>query len=173
MNFILLSFIFTLFSCNLKTENVKSENLTFENISSKKTAEKIVLDTTSILEIKNLGPKEFIETCEKNYNKNAKLNFVTFSGDFEENWVKKNDLEYLISKINSKQKCCGYMNIFSSFISAENAEVGGFALIFLKSFKEKSVINLGLNSNPKYEKTDSENIITWYENYKKNKKPNG
>ena len=167
MKFIVLIFTLTLFSCNLKTENVTSENLTFENVSLKNIAEKIVLDTTTILEIKILSPKKFIEICEKNYNENEKLNFVTFIGDFEENWVKKNDLEYLISKINSKKKCCGYMNIFSSFISSENAEIGGFALIFLKSFKEKSTINLGLNSNPKFEKTESQKIIIWYENYGK------
>lgn len=167
MKFILLLFILTLFSCNLKTENITNENLTFENVSSKNFAEKIVSDTTSILRIKNLRPKEFIEICEKNYKENSKLNFVTFSGDFEENWVTKNDLEYLISVINSKQKCCGYMNVFSSFISSENAEVGGFALIFLKSFKEKSIINLGLNSNPKFDKTESGKILTWYDNYEK------
>jgi hypothetical protein len=95
MKFILLLFILTLFSCNLKTENIANENLTFENVSSKNFAEKIVSDTTSILRIKNLRPKEFIEICEKNYKENSKLNFVTFSGDFEENWVTKNDLEYL------------------------------------------------------------------------------
>lgn len=167
MKFIVLLFILTIFSCNHKTENITNESLSFENVSSKNFAEKIISDTTSILRIKNLSPKEFIEICEKNYNKNAKLNFVTFGGDFEENWVKKNDLEYLISKINSKKKCCGYMNVFSSFISSENAEVGGFVLIFLKSFKEKSVINLGLNSNPKFDKNESEKIITWYKNYEK------
>ena len=167
MKFSATLLIVTLFSWNLKTENIANENLTFENVSSKNFAEKILSDTTSILRIKNLRPKEFIEICEKNYKENSKLNFVTFSGDFEENWVTKNDLEYLISVINSKQKCCGYMNVFSSFICSENAEVGGFAVIFLKSFKEKSIINLGLNSNPKFDKTESEKILTWYENYEK------
>jgi hypothetical protein len=85
MKFKVLLFILALFSCNLKTENITNENLTFENVSSKNFTEKIVSDTTSILKIKNLRPKEFIEICEQNYKENSKLNFVTFSGDFEEN----------------------------------------------------------------------------------------
>ncbi len=111
---------------------------------------------------KDLDPKSFITLFTKKYNKNSKVNFVTLSGEFPKNWVKPNDIQYLISIIHSKQKCCGYMNIFSSFISNDNAEVGGFAIIFLNCYISRTKINLGLNCNPKVDLASIKKIETWY-----------
>ncbi|WPO79131.1 hypothetical protein [Flavobacterium sp. KACC 22761] len=116
---------------------------------------------------KDLNPKSFIKLFKEKYNKNSKLNFVTMLGDFPENWVKPNDVQYLISIMNSKEKCCGYMNTFSSFISSENGEVGGFAIIFLNSYISKKQINMGLNCNPKTDKESVRKIENWYRNTKK------
>lgn len=112
---------------------------------------------------KDLNPKSFISLFKEKYNKDSKLNFITLTGDFPKNWVKPNDIEYLISIMYSKEKCCGYMNVFSSFISSENAEVGGFAIIFLNSYISKTKINLGLNSNPKVDAASIKKIETWYQ----------
>ncbi len=81
---------------------------------------------------KDLNPESFITLFKEKYNKKSQLNSVTLAGEFPENWVKQKDIPYLISIMNSKEKCCGYMNIFSSNISKEDAEVGGFALIFFR-----------------------------------------
>jgi hypothetical protein len=157
--FILCLTILLLFSFSSKLEkplkNVKNKN-----------AESLCDSINGIYNVKDLDAVKFIELCVKNYDENKKLNFIVISGDFPENWVKKQDLEYLISKINSEQKCCGYMNVFSSWITTETAEVGGFATLFLKSYKEKKQINLGLNSNPKVDRKEAETIINWYKNQK-------
>jgi len=116
------------------------------------------------LHIKDLEPKSFIRLFSERYNKNSNLNFVTLSGDFPDKWVKPNDVEYLISIMYSKQKCCGYMNTFSSFISSEDAEIGGFAIIFLNSYISQTKINLGLNSNPKVDVASIKKIEKWYKN---------
>lgn len=68
---------------------------------------------------KDLNPKSFISLFKEKYNKDSKLNFITLTGDFPKNWVKPNDIQYLMSIMYSKEKCCGYMNVFSSFISSE------------------------------------------------------
>ncbi|MET0944122.1 MAG: hypothetical protein ABWY22_01795 [Flavobacterium sp.] len=112
---------------------------------------------------KDLHPKSFITLFTEKYNKDSKLNFITLSGEFPENWVKPNDIQYLISIIHSKQKCCGYMNMFSSTISDENAEVGGFAIIFLNSYISRTKINLGLNCNPKVDLASIRKIETWHQ----------
>ncbi|MFH6934595.1 hypothetical protein [Flavobacterium sp. FlaQc-30] len=112
----------------------------------------------------DLNPKSFITLFKEKYNKDSTLNFVTIRGDFPKNWVKPKDVPYLVSIISSKEKCCGYMNIFSSTISNDNGEVGGFAIIFLNSYISNTKINMGLNCNPK---TDEESIIKikkWYQN---------
>jgi uncharacterized protein YneF (UPF0154 family) len=112
---------------------------------------------------KDLNPKSFIKLFTEKYNRDSKLNSVTLSGDFPENWVKPNDIKYLISVLRSKEKCCGYMNTFSSYISSENAEVGGFAIIFLNFYISKTKINLGLNSNPKTDEKSIREIEKWYQ----------
>lgn len=113
---------------------------------------------------KNLTVKSFFKLFIKKYKKDSKLNFVTLAGDFPENWVKPNDIDYLVSIMRSKEKCCGYMNMFSSTISNEEAEIGGFAIIFLNSYISKTKINLGLNSNPKTDIKSIKKIETWYKN---------
>ncbi|MFB3387773.1 hypothetical protein [Flavobacterium sp. LAR06] len=111
---------------------------------------------------KDLDPKSFITLFTERYNKRL-TNFVTLGGEFPENWVKANDIQYLISIMHSKQKCCGYINIFSSYISNDNAEVGGFAIIFLNSYISQTKINLGLNCNPKVDLASIKKIETWYQ----------
>ncbi|MDP5199658.1 hypothetical protein [Flavobacterium sp. DG2-3] len=118
------------------------------------------------LYVKDLNPKSFITILKKRYDKTA-INSVTMSGDFPDNWVKPKDVEYLISIMHSKKKCCGYMNILSSHLSTENAEVGGFAILFLNSYINKTKINLGLNSYPKTDKESIKTIEKWYKTTQK------
>ena len=127
-------------------------------------SEEFKSNSNDINYVKDLNAKRFIDLCVKKYNENQKLNFVVFGGDFPQNWVKNQDVEYLIRNLNSKQKCCGYMNAFSSYISSDNAEVGGFAILFMKSYIDKKQLNLGLNSNPKVDEKEVEKIMSWYKN---------
>ncbi|TDX12195.1 hypothetical protein [Flavobacterium sp. S87F.05.LMB.W.Kidney.N] len=111
--------------------------------------------------IKDLDPESFITICKDRYNKTP-INSVTMTGEFPENWVKPDDVQYLISIIRSQEKCCGYMNIFSSYLSTEDAEIGGFAIIFLNSYISKKKINLGLNCYPKTDRESIKKIEIWY-----------
>lgn len=149
----ILCFVIVLLSSFTEKSKVKTNDST-----------KFSLNPKSENNIKDLDAKKFIDLCIKNYNGDRKLNYVVFSGDFPKNFIKKQDIEYLIDKVNSKQKCCGYMNIFSSYISSDNAEVGGFAILFLKSYIEKKQLNFGLNSNPKVDEKEIEVIQNWYKN---------
>lgn len=137
-----------------------------KNNSKTANAEDLSPNTTKYhksLSPKDLDPKSFITLFTEKYNKDSKLNFVTLSGEFPEDWVKPNDVQYLISIMHSKQKCCGYMNTFSSTLSSENGEVGGFAIIFLNSYISQTKINLGLNCNPKIDMVSIKKIETWYQ----------
>jgi len=111
---------------------------------------------------KDLNPKSFISLFKERYNKTS-INTISLVGDFPDNWVKPNDVQYLISIMYSKEKCCGYMNIFSSTLLTEDAEVGGFAITFLNSYISKTRINLGLNSNPKVDAASIKKIEIWYQ----------
>lgn len=142
-----------------KINNLEKDNLEFT--SSEDLIEK---EYSKTIHAKDLDPKSFIALFTKRYNEDSPLNFVTMAADFPDDWVKPKDIHYLISIMHSKEKCCGYMNIFSSHMLSENGEVGGFAIIFLNSYITQTKINLGLNSNPKTNKEAIEKIEKWYNN---------
>ncbi|GIQ56915.1 hypothetical protein Flavo103_00510 [Flavobacterium collinsii] len=119
-------------------------------------------DFVSNPKIKDLDPKSLIMLFREKYNPDSILNTVTLSGDFPENWVKPNDVAYLISIMRSKEKCCGYTNIFSSTLSDDHGEIGGFAIIFLNSYISNTKINLGLNCNPKVDEESVIKIEKWF-----------
>jgi len=118
----------------------------------------------SFYRIENLNVKSFFKLFTENYYETRKQNFITLAGEFPENWVKSDDIDYLVSLINSNKKCCGYMNVYSSYISTDHGEIGGFAIIFLNSYINKTKIKLGLNCNPKTDKKSIEKIENWYRN---------
>lgn len=127
---------------------------------------KVEKENLKVLYPKDLDTKSFIKLFTEKYNKDSTFNFVTMMGNFPENWVKPNEISYLISIMRSKEKCCGYMNTFSSFISNENGEVGGFAIIFLNSYISKTKINMGLNCNPKTDEESVRKIENWCQKQK-------
>jgi hypothetical protein len=155
--FILLAGGYLLYYLRIShTDKDNFKNINSENLSTNKTK------CYKILSPKDLDPKSFIKLFTEEYNKNSKLNFVTLSGEFPKNWVRPNDIKYLISIMHSQEKCCGYMHIFSSHMLSDNAEVGGFAIIFLNSYISNTKINLGLNCNPKTDQEAIKKIENWY-----------
>lgn len=124
-------------------------------------ATKIKKEYYKTLSPKDFSPKSFILFFKEKYNKTP-LNSVTMSGEFPDNWVKPNDVAYLISIMRSKEKCCGYTNIFSSTLSDGHGEIGGFAIIFLNSYISNTKINLGLNCNPKVDEESVVKIEKWF-----------
>ncbi|RKR11318.1 hypothetical protein C8C83_3038 [Flavobacterium sp. 90] len=123
---------------------------------------RVKIDYSKTIDAKDLNPKSFITLFKERYNK-TQINIVTMDGDFPENWVKPNDVQYLMSIIRSKEKCCGYKHTYSSFLSFEDAEIGGFAIIFLNSYISNTKINLGLNCNPKTDEESIRKIEKWYQ----------
>lgn len=140
----------------------KTEKANFKTLS-KKNLEANTARYYKNLNPKDLNPKSFISLFKERYNKTS-INSISMLGDFPDNWVKPNDVQYLMSIMKSKEKCCGYMNVFSSHISTEDAEVGGFAIVFLNSYISRTKINLGLNSYPKTNKQSIKKIEDWYRN---------
>ena len=124
------------------------------------------INGNEFLRVKDLDVRKFINLFTSRYKQSSSLNIVTLAGNFPENWVKLSDIEYLISEINSTQKCCAYMNMLSSNVPEKYAEVGGFATIFLNSYITNSKIKLGLNSSPRVSKIETERIMNWYNNLK-------
>ncbi len=115
---------------------------------------------------KDYSPLSFIKEAQKNIPQKS-LNFVLAMNDFPKDWVKTEDLDSLVAIIDSKEKCNCYLNPFSSYIPNDSAEVGGFAIEFIKAFKENKQVDLGLYSCPKINKKEAEEIKSWWKSYRK------
>ena len=111
------------------------------------------------------SPLSFIRELKK---KNL-LNVSTIESDFTKSWIKSEHLDSLITLVESKEKCNCYLNPLSSYVPKDSAEVGGFAIEFIKAFKENKKVNLGLYSCPKVNQKEVIKIKSWWKEYNKTK----
>lgn len=87
---------------------------------------------------------------------------------FPENWVNYKDIEKLIPLISSEKKCLNFMNVFSSHIPVNDySNVGGYAILFINSYRTKSKVKMGLYNCPKTNKKAVNEILNWWKKYKK------
>jgi hypothetical protein len=101
----------------------------------------------------------------KMYEERKNLNAFIIANQFPKNWVKLDDVKKLILLIESKEKCKCLVDPLSSYIPKQNADIGGYAILFINSFKNKSKIDIGLYSCPETNKNDIEEIQKWWKNY--------
>jgi len=114
------------------------------------------------------NPLSFIEAVIISESKDKSQVFYTMHDKFSENWVTYKDVEKLIPLISSEKKCLNFMNVYSSYIPADDySNVGGYAILFINSFRTKSKIKMGLYNCPKTNKKAVNEILIWWKKYKK------
>ena len=109
---------------------------------------------------KELNPLSFIRELKKE----NQLNVITIQNDFPKDWIKIQHLDSLILIVDSKEKCNCYLNPLSSTVPKDSAEVGGFAIEFIKAFKENKKVDLGLYICPKVDENEAEELKVWWKN---------
>ncbi|WP_300977229.1 hypothetical protein [Flavobacterium sp.] len=112
---------------------------------------------------KEYSPLSFITELKK---KNL-FNVSKIESDFPKDWIKNQHLDSLIALVDSKEKCNCYLNPLSSNIPNDSAEVGGFAIEFIKAFKENRKVYLGLYSCPKVNQKEVTEVKGWWKKYNK------
>lgn len=96
-------------------------------------------------------------------NRKNQANYITLQNDFPEDWVTKSDVDTLMKLISSKEKCKCIVNPLSSYLpTSEKGNLGGYAIAFIKSFKEKKRIDFGLYSCPHTKEQDVLNLRKWW-----------
>ena len=106
--------------------------------------------------------------------KNNETDFFTIINEFPTNWVKYEELEKLINLIDSKEKCKCLLNPLSSNIpTKEQGSIGGYTVLLIKSFKNKTKIDIGLYYCPKTSEKEIIEIKKWWKQLSASKKPNG
>jgi hypothetical protein len=96
------------------------------------------------------------------------FNFITISNNFPKNWVTKKDVDSLMKLISSKDKCKCVVNPLSSYLPThDSANLGGYAILLVKSFKEKKKVDIGLHSCPITSNKDVAELKEWWNNFNK------
>lgn len=127
-------------------------------------------DTVRFRSPKELTPLSLLKAVVREYHKDSLINVITMVDEFPVDWVNVSDVDTLVSLITSTQKCCCLLNPFSSYIPTnKHAEIGGYAIIFINSFRQKSKINLGLYLCPYTDQDSVAEIKKWWTEYKQTK----
>jgi hypothetical protein len=118
---------------------------------------------------RHFTPLTFIDALTSGYHPDFSVHITTMMGDFPENWVKRHHIDSLIILVDSKTKCNCFMNPLSSFVSNDSSEVGGYAIIFINSFRYGKKVSLGFYTCAKAEEASAEEIKKWWSKYKQTK----
>jgi tetratricopeptide (TPR) repeat protein len=127
----------------------------------------------SILQESDLdNPLAFIERASKISNDSFPYPIGIPAEGYPINWVKEKDIEELIKLVRSEKKCMCYMSPLSSHFPDKNkANVGGYAIMFVQSFRSKSKIDFLLDGCPVTTENLAQEIIEWWNLYKTTIKP--
>jgi len=111
------------------------------------------------------NPKQFLEEFiiinSENSTKIA-TSYITFLINFPNNWIKEDDLGYLFSIIDSKVLCKTITSPLNSNIPSIPVYLGGYAQLFLTSYKENKRITYGLYLSPPKNKITSDELKKWW-----------
>ena len=85
---------------------------------------------------------------------------ITVINNFPKDWIKKDEVNYLIKLLHSKIDCKNLKNPLSSHMSKQTALLGDYAFWLVDSYINKTKLDIGLNFVPKsYSKIEKENLI--------------
>ena len=111
-------------------------------------------DDTSWLSPKSLTAFSFLEMMRKKGTVADKLGVILMTDSFPDNWLKREDIDSLMKIVNSKEKCNCFLNPLSSYIPYDSADIGGYAVAMVSSFRQKKKVSFGLYACPKTNKKD-------------------
>ena len=116
-------------------------------------------------------PLTFIKTFSTYNNSYPWDNYITISGiEFPDDWVKRADIDTLLTLIESTQKCKCVVSVLSSNIPDDNAtNIGGYAIKFINSYRNKSKYKFGTYDCPKTDAKSVEEINRWWAKYRQEK----
>lgn len=125
----------------------------------------ISVDTSSQhvfwLSPESMTPLEFLRIM-KQLDNYRPFGGVTMLDSFPKNWVKKKDIDTLIKLVHSREKCNCFLNPLSSYIPKDSADLGGYAIQLIESYKQKKKLTFGLYACPKTNKIEADKLVNWW-----------
>jgi hypothetical protein len=83
---------------------------------------------------------------------------------FPKHFVKRSDIETLLKSIKSIERCKCTFNPLSSYLPrrTDTAELGGYIISLIKSYKNKTRFSVGLHFCPKLDGKEADYLIDWW-----------
>ncbi len=123
---------------------------------------------SNCIDIKYFTPQTMIQHLTIDENQSNDVNVTTIMDEFPDYWVTESDIETLMTMIESTQKCDCLVNPLSSYIPEdENADVGGYAIKFIKAYINQEKVSIGHYVCPKTNLVEVEELLNWWEEVKK------
>ena len=155
-------FLFYLVSCNSGPTNNKGGQLkTDTNHKDLTDVNKAITNSLGFIHPTRLTPSQFLSLVKSTHFSDT-LYFLTVIDDFPNYWVTKSHIDTLMTLINSNEKCGCIVNPLSSFIPNERADVGGYAIKLVNSFRTKQKLSFGLWACPRTNKKEVNVLIEWW-----------
>lgn len=123
--------------------------------------------STSVF-IDSVSVKKFVENV-RGYDKTHKApNYAMLFGVSKKGWITKADVAYLITLVNSDEKCKCVQNAFSSYMipSTEYSTIGGVAMDIIDAYRTGETYPDKMWKCTKYDKQRAQEIKEWWETQK-------
>ena len=96
-----------------------------------------IIDTNGFLKIEDISVKELLSVLVREDGQKGNVNILTTIGQTKADWLNEKDLEFLISKIESKQESKCINRVISSFIpNSEKMTIGNQAISIIEAFRK-------------------------------------
>ncbi|NIK93637.1 hypothetical protein GZ212_15865 [Mangrovimonas sp. CR14] len=166
MNRVILIFFLTLCltSCKKEIDYGTDNFITDDYQKSEKEFYKYYGGKRGII-ISDLGIKKFIDELHADTTDNDKLDILKVLGRRNLNWIENNDLKYLISKINSKEKAKCVMDVFESNIpDSKNMTIGNQIISIIETYRSKENYPRYGCECKIYDQDKIDEILKWWKN---------
>jgi len=107
-------------------------------------------------------PGQFLGILSSGFDPLNKMNFVS-TGDFPKDWIKPEDVNFLMKQIHSEEKCKCIVKVWSSYLPIyDYSTVGGQAMNMIESYKNHVPYYPGLWNCAKNDSLRAKEIETWW-----------
>ncbi|WP_299125961.1 hypothetical protein [uncultured Tenacibaculum sp.] len=165
-NTLILLFLIISYSCKNQHTQEKNklminnyEKLEKEYIKQSSLKKKVYMSDTNV--------KDFVNILKANTTDKDTLDFVITVGQTNSNWISNNDLDFLISKINSKEKAnCINRRISSIIPNSKNITLGHQIISIIESYRNNEPYPNDVCICKSYSQYKVDEIVAWWKNKK-------
>lgn len=126
-----------------------------------------LIDSNGFIRISQINARQLLPLLLIESKKENEPSIISTIGQTEPDWLNINDLEFLVSKIESPQKCKCITRVIASHIpDSKNMTIGNQAISIIEAYRNGQAFPNRLTICEFYEKEKVMEIKKWWNKYK-------